>query len=305
MNIVFLGSSTFAIPALESLIHDKSYSIVAVYTQPPRPRGRGYAVQKCPVHIFAETHGIKVYTPQTLRSQEEQNIFVSHQADLAVVASYGLILPKAILEIPRLGCWNIHASLLPRWRGASPIQQSLLAGDKETGITIMQMDEGLDTGAMLSQWAMSLTAETTYSYLHDTLAEWGGRQLIQTLKDFRLIQPVPQPQKGVTLAPKIQKSDAELIWTESCDVLERKVRALNPMPGTYFKLGEMSIRVLAAQCQASHGSALSGTVIDCEKGYKGIVCSQGVFVPTLLQRPGGKSLNAPDFFRGFSLPSNL
>ncbi|KAF1854091.1 hypothetical protein Lal_00005308 [Lupinus albus] len=235
LRLVFMGTPDFAVPSLAALI-EAGHQLVCVYSQPPRPAGRGQQVQKSPVHRFAEDHGIPVRTPKSLRTAEAQAEFADLKADAAVVAAYGLILPQPVLDAPRLGCVNVHGSLLPRWRGAAPIQRSILAGDAETGITIMQMDIGLDTGAMLSREAVAITAATTASSLHDDLAALGARMIVPALDGLAAgtLAAVPQPEDGVTYAAKLTREDGRLDWTRPASFVERQVRALTPWPGCWF-----------------------------------------------------------------------
>ena len=233
LRLVFMGSPAFAVPILDAL-RSAGHEIAAVYAQPPKPAGRGHRVQPCPVHAHAEGLGIPVRTPRSLRNAEAQAEFAGFAADAAIVAAYGLILPKPVLEAPRLGCLNVHASLLPRWRGAAPIQRAILAGDRETGVTIMQMDEGLDTGAMLLAERIAIDAGTTAADLHDRLAEAGARLVVEALDgvaDGR-IRPVPQPSEGVTYAAKLDRGEGRIDWRAEAAEIDRRVRALNPWPGT-------------------------------------------------------------------------
>ena len=241
MRLVFMGSPDFAVPALRSL-NEAGHTIAAVYCQPPRSKDRGHQLQKGPVHKVAEEMGISVYTPTNLRSIEAQQQFAAHQADMAIVAAYGLILPQTILDIPYYGCLNIHASLLPRWRGAAPIQRALLAGDTETGITIMRMEAGLDTGPMLATAITPITSETTTPLLHDALAKQGAALIVQTLEKLKIYigQAVTQPKEGVTYAAKLVKAEGELDFFKTAAELDRQVRALNPWPGYGLLMTEQS-----------------------------------------------------------------
>ncbi|MBY0462627.1 MAG: methionyl-tRNA formyltransferase, partial [Alphaproteobacteria bacterium] len=245
MRIIFMGSPLFSVAALTKLI-EAGHEVIAVYCQPPRAKDRGHTVQKGAVHLAAEALVLKAYTPKSLKSEEEQALFKSHNADVAVVAAYGLILPKAILEAPKLGCINIHASLLPRWRGAAPIHRAILEGDKETGITIMQMDEGLDTGDILSMQSLPITQATTTPILHDQLSALGADLIVSTLENLSAISPTPQPTQGVTYAHKLVKSEGYLDWNLPAVELKRKIAALNPWPGTWFEHKDIPIKVLEA-----------------------------------------------------------
>jgi methionyl-tRNA formyltransferase len=299
-RIVFMGTPDFAAVALQALIaasESMSHQIVAVYSQPPRPAGRGHQVQQSPVHILAESQRLPVLTPVSLRSAESQEAFAAHQADVAVVVAYGLLLPPAILALPRFGCLNIHASLLPRWRGAAPIQRAILAGDKETGVTIMQMDAGLDTGATLLREATPIRADDTGATLHDRLADIGGRLIVAALKKLPLAA-TPQPADGVVYAAKLSRDDGRLDWTKPAADLERQVRAFDPWPGAWFEYRGERIKVLAANATAASGTP--GTVIDVAPA---IACGGGALQLRRLQRPGKGPLDAADFLRGFPLPA--
>jgi methionyl-tRNA formyltransferase len=298
-RIAFLGTPDFAIPSLEAL-HKAGHDIVAVYTQPPRPKGRGHHLQKSPVHLLAETYAIPVFTPQTLKDPVEQQRFSSLQLDFAIVVAYGLILPAAILSAPRWGCVNVHASLLPRWRGAAPIQRAILAGDKETGVTIMLLDEGLDTGPMLARHTLPLTPTTTAAHLYTQLAHLGAEQLCPTLEDFALgkYQPIPQPAEGATFALKLTHEEGQLNWQHSAETLERAVRALNPWPGTWFDHQGTRIKVREAQ-YVPDITAQPGTLIDDQLT---IACQVDALRLVKLQRPGGQVLSSKDFLNGYPLP---
>ncbi len=290
-----MGSPDFAVPALRAL-HGAGHEIVAVYGQPPRPAGRGQKEQPCPVHRAALELGLPVRTPARLRKDAaEHAAFAALGLEAAVVAAYGLILPRPMLEAPRRGCLNIHASLLPRWRGAAPIQAAILAGDAESGVTIMQMEEGLDTGPMLLKGAVPIGPRTTTPELHDALAEMGARLVLEALD--RSPPAIPQPEEGATYAPKLSKADASLDWQLPAAALDRRVRALNPWPGTAFTLAGEAIRVLAAE--PAEGAGPPGTVLN-EAAL--IACGEGALRLLRLQRPGRGPLPAGDFLRGFPLP---
>ncbi len=300
-----MGTPAFAVPALKKL-HQQGHQIIAVYCQPPRAKNRGYRLQKSAVHEVAEQMALSVYTPISLRQKEVQQEFSSHQAEAVVVAAYGLILPKAILEIPRYGCLNIHASLLPRWRGAAPIQRSILAGDPNTGVTIMQMEEGLDTGAMLKQEMVPITADTTTVALEDSLSLLGADLIVKTLEEVRLGHSYPrlQPEQGITYAAKLTKEEGKLDFSKSAVDLDLQVRALNPWPGTWFVHNETAIKVLKAhpitQKQGSNGQFWS------DAHHPLIVnCGEGSLVLGCLQRPGGRALEAADFVRGYNTQASL
>jgi len=298
MRLVFMGTPDFSVPILESL-RDAGHEIAAVYSQPPRPAGRGHKEQLSPVHAYAALHEIPVRTPTSLKSAEAQAEFAAFQADAAVVAAYGLILPRAILEAPRLGCLNVHASLLPRWRGAAPIQRAILAGDAETGVTIMQMDVGLDTGAMLLTDSILLLPDTTAPWLHDMLAAMGARLIVDALEglDEGSLVAKPQPEEGVTYAHKLAKDEGRLDWSLPAAELERKVRALNPWPGIWFDLGPERVKVLEAVMVPSHGPA--GTVLDDQLT---VACGKYALRPMRVQRAGKAPMTTVEMLRGHAVP---
>ncbi|ALJ36111.1 methionyl-tRNA formyltransferase [Azospirillum brasilense] len=305
LRLVFMGTPDFAVPSLRALA-DAGHEVVCVYSQPPRPAGRGQQVQKSPVHRFAEERGIPVRTPKSLRNAEAQAEFAELKADAAVVAAYGLILPQPILDAPRLGCLNVHGSLLPRWRGAAPIQRAILAGDAETGITIMQMDIGLDTGAMLLKDAVPITAGTTASSLHDALADMGARLIVEALDGLAAgrLTAEPQPEAGVTYAAKLTREDGRLDWTRDAASVERQVRALTPWPGCWFDAptptgGVERIKVLKAELAPDPRKAAPGTLLDDRLT---IACADGGVRLTLVQRPGKAPVDGAALLRGFALP---
>jgi len=303
-DLIYMGTPAFAATILAALI-EAGHRILAVYTQPPRPAGRGHRPQPSPVQLLAAQHRLTLRSPVSLRTPEAPAAFAELGADAAVVAAYGLILPGAMLNAPRLGCLNVHASLLPRWRGAAPIQRALLAGDTETGITIMQMEEGLDTGPILLQQAMPIVPEATAAGLSAELAFLGAQLILKALDgiaDGTLVLR-PQPQDGVTYARKISHEDGRLDWRLTAVSLERQVRALDPWPGVYFEspgrrgTGEQ-IRVLAAIVLPGEPGSTPGTVLDDNLS---IACGEGVFRPLRLQRPGRAQLDTSAFLRGFPI----
>jgi len=301
LDLVFMGTPAFAATILEALI-EAGHRIRAVYTQPPRPAGRGHRPQPSPVQLLAIQHRISVRCPVSLRPQEAQAVFSAHGADAAVVAAYGLILPRQILAAPRLGCLNVHASLLPRWRGAAPIQRALLAGDSETGITIMRMEEGLDTGPILLQQVVPILPGTTAADLSGELAALGGQLIVDALDGVArgTLAGRPQPQEGVTYAHKIRREDGRLDWRLPAAVLARHVLALDPWPGAFFEgprlRGEGEhIRVLAASASPDIAAHMPGTVLD---EHLLIACGEGVLQPLRVQRPGRAALDVPAFLRG-------
>jgi methionyl-tRNA formyltransferase len=301
LDLVFMGTPEFAATILAGLIA-AGHGIRAVYTQPPRPAGRGHRTQPSPVQLLAESHGLAVHCPASLRDAEAQAEFAAIGADAAVVAAYGLILPSPILAAPRLGCLNVHASLLPRWRGAAPIQRAILAGDRETGVSIMQMDEGLDTGPVLLQQAVPILPDTTAGELTESLAELGARLMLKGLDAVAAgkLAPQPQPSEGVTYAPKLRREEARLDWRQPADALERQVRAFDPWPGAWFSGGGERIRVLRAEIESQGINVPPGTVLDDRLA---IACGAGVFRPSRLQRPGRAPLDADAFLRGFPIPA--
>lgn len=299
LRIIFMGTPAFSVPTLQVLLGSR-HQVVAVYSQPPRPSGRGHQIQKSPIHRLAECSGIPIFTPTNFKNEEEQALFASHKADIAVVIAYGLILPETILEMPRLGCLNVHASLLPRWRGAAPIQRAIEAGDPETGITIMKMDAGLDTGPMLLKKSVPIMLETTTMDLHDTLSEMGGPLLLEALEAYNAgtLQPIPQPTQGVTYAVKLTREEAQIDWRQPAGVWVRKIQAFTPWPGIWFDHEGTRLKVLAAQA-ISTMKGNPGTVLDDQLT---IACGEGALRIQTLQRPGGGILDAASFLRGYPLP---
>jgi len=300
LRLVFMGTPDFAVSSLAALI-DAGHEIVCVYSQPPRPAGRGRALRASPVQAFAEQRGIETRHPETLKDAEAQRAFAELGCDAAVVAAYGLILPREILAAPRLGCINVHASLLPRWRGAAPIQRAIMEGDRETGVTIMMMDEGLDTGAMLVSQTVPIGPETTGGALHDALAELGARLVVDALAALEDggVASTPQPDEGVTHAAKLTRADGAIDWRRPAREIERQIRALNPAPGAWFSHAGERIRVLAAEERAlTETGTAPGQVID---GRLTIACGAGAIGLLRLQRPGRNPMDAADFLRGYDL----
>lgn len=298
MRLVFMGSADFSVPALARLL-DAGHEVVAVYSQPPRPAGRGHRDRRSPVHAFADARDLPVHVPKSLKSRDEQEVFADLEADAAVVAAYGLILPKAILDAPRLGCFNIHASLLPRWRGAAPIQRAILAGDSESGVTIMRVDEGLDTGPMLLTGRVAITGETTAESLHDTLAAMGAELMVEALRGVvdGSLASTPQPDTGVTYAHKLERDEGRLDWRAPAAQLERAVRALNPWPGVWFEHAGERIKILAATTEEGQGSP--GEVLDDRLS---VACGTGALRPLRLKRAGKGAVDTDAFLRGYPLP---
>jgi methionyl-tRNA formyltransferase len=311
MRLVFAGTPDFARTALESL-HAGGFAIPLVLTQPDRPAGRGMKLQPSAVKQFAQRHGIAVAQPRSLRldgrypedAQAARAALLEARPDVMVVAAYGLILPQWVLELPRLVCLNIHASLLPRWRGAAPIHRAIEAGDRETGVTIMQMDAGLDTGAMLLAERLSIAADDTTATLHDKLAALGGRLVVEALELAACggLRPVPQPAEGVSYAHKIEKAEAAVDWSQPADAIARRIRAFDPFPGATAQVGGETVKLWrAAAVMQGRGSAAPGTIVAIDAHGIGVACGEGRLEITELQRAGGKRLPAGDFLRGFPL----
>lgn len=299
MKVVFMGTPDFAVPALERLI--KEHDVVCVYTREPKLSGRGNKLNKTPVHLVAEANGIEVRTPKTLRNIDEQQKFAALKADVAVVAAYGLILPLPVLEAYSLGCLNLHASLLPRWRGAAPIQRAVEAGDAKSGVTVMQVAEGLDTGDMLLKGEVEITSTTTGGELHDKLALVGADLISAVLSDIKSFTPQPQPQDGACYAAKIDKSEYKLDFNQKADVLCRKIRAFNPYPAMFFEYGGERFKVLEAHKAEKYAPA--GTIIE-ENNSLLIACADGALNITQIQRQGKKLMSIGELLRGFHFAEN-
>jgi methionyl-tRNA formyltransferase len=293
MRVIFMGSPDFAVPSLEALAA-AGHDIAAVYSQPPRPAGRGKGERRTAVHERAEALGLDVLTPRTLRDAGEQARFATLNADVAVVAAYGLILPKPILEAPKQGCINVHASLLPRWRGAAPIQRAILAGDELTGVTIMEMEEGLDTGAMLLKRETKVDGKNA-GELTGELARIGADALIEWLADP--VAGTPQPNRGVTYAPKIDKAEARIAWTAKADDIERQVRAFNPVPGAWFEANGERIKLLDAE--VVDGAGHPGEVVGLPLV---IACGEDAIHCRAVQRAGKGAMGVEELLRGFAIP---
>lgn len=296
MRIIFMGTPEFAVPTLAAL-HDAAHEIVAVYTQPPRPAGRGKKPQPSPVQREAEIRHLEVLSPVSLKSLEEQEKFAALGADLAVVAAYGLILPQPILDAPRRGCLNVHASLLPRWRGAAPVQRAILAGDALTGITLMQMEAGLDTGPMLATARVEIGGKNA-GELTAELAEIGAQLMVGTLTELETLRPVPQDHGEATYASKIDKAESRIDWTEPAEAIERQVRAFAPSPGAWFEHQGERFRVLKAEVidEAGH----SGTVLDDRLT---IATGEGSLRPLVVQRAGKPFMETAALLRGRPIPA--
>jgi len=295
MNIIFMGTPDFSVPALDAL--HAAHTIVCVYTQPPRPAGRGKKDRPTPVHTRALELDLPVRHPARLKLPEDQAEFAALNADVAVVVAYGLILPQAVLDAPRLGCLNIHASLLPRWRGAAPIHRAVLAGDAETGICIMQMEAGLDTGPVILREATPIGPDDTTASLHDRLARMGAAGILRALEGD--LTSTPQPEEGVTYAAKIDKAEARIDWTRPAVEIDRQIRALSPFPGAWCMVGEERLKLLSSRAVAGHGQA--GKVLE----RLTIACGEGAVQVTLAQREGKRPMIPDDLLRGWALPEAL
>lgn len=297
MKIVFAGTPEFAARALQALV-DAGHDIALVLTQPDRPAGRGMSLQASPVKKLAVDQGLAVFQPSSLREAEAQSVIRALAADLMIVAAYGLILPQSVLDLPRLGCLNIHASLLPRWRGAAPIQRAILAGDGETGVCIMQMEAGLDTGPVLARAALPIAADDYAGSLHDRLAALGARLMVDTIPRLPLSAEI-QSGVGVTYAAKIDKAEAQIDWRRSAAELDRQIRAFNPFPGAQAILGGQTIKLWRAQPVAASGEA--GVILAADKGGIVVACGTGALCIGELQKAGGKRLPALQFLAGHPL----
>jgi len=302
LRIIYAGTPGFAVPALQALI-DSPHAVVAVYTQPDRPAGRGRKLRASPVKELALQHDIPVEQPDSLRNPVAQQDLATYEADVMIVAAYGLILPQAVLDMPRLGCLNIHGSLLPRWRGAAPIQRSIMVGDQETGVTIMQMNAGLDTGDMLLKKAIPITDQDTSASLHDQLAELGAVALLEVLEGLSsgAIKAEAQDESLVTYAEKLTKAEAVIDWSQPAEVISRQIRGLNPWPVAQTSHQGQPLRIWMAQSLNAHQAVNPGTVV--LEGPEGIdvATGDGLLRVTRLQLPGGKPLDARDFLNGRSL----
>ena len=302
MRVVFMGTPDFSVPVLDALV-GAGHEIACVYCQPPRPAGRGKKPRPTPVHARAEALGLPVRHPTSLKDAQAQAEFADLKADVAVVVAYGLLLPRPVLDAPKHGCLNIHASLLPRWRGAAPIHRAIMAGDAETGICIMQMEAGLDTGPVLLREATAIGAEETTGDLHDRLAQMGARLIcdaLDSLDSLDSLTPQPQPEKGVTYAAKIDKSEARIDWTRPAAEIDRQIRGLSPFPGAWCDMAGERIKLL--RCRLAQGQGAPGQIL---QGLT-VACGEGAVEITELQRQGKRPMPAGDFLRGVqSLPERL
>lgn len=308
LRIIFAGTPDFAARHLDALL-TSGHQVVGVFTQPDRPAGRGKKLMPSPVKTLAEEHGLPVFQPVSLRPQENQQPVADLDADVMVVVAYGLILPKAVLDMPRLGCINVHGSLLPRWRGAAPIQRSLWAGDAETGVTIMKMDVGLDTGDMLLKLACPITADDTSATLYDKLADLGPEGLIETLQQLadNTAQPEVQDESLVTYAEKLSKEEAQIDWSLSAAQLERCIRAFNPWPMSWMTIDEQPVKIWKASVIEGHSTAAPGTILDANKQGIQVATAEGILNLESLQPAGKKAMSAQDLLnsrREWFIPGN-
>ncbi|ETD82858.1 methionyl-tRNA formyltransferase [Rhodobacter capsulatus] len=297
MRVIFMGTPEFSVPVLEALA--ARHQVVAVYSQPPRPAGRGKALRPSPVQARAEALGLPVRHPLNFKAPEDREAFAALNADIAVVVAYGLILPQAILDAPRRGCLNIHASLLPRWRGAAPIHRAILSGDAETGICIMQMEAGLDTGPVLLREALTIGATETTGELHDRLSAMGARMICETLERLDDLTPEAQPEAGVTYAAKIDKAEAKIDWTRPAADLVRLVNGLSPFPGAWCEVAGERVKLLRAE--PAEGCGDPGTVL---RGFD-IACGTGALRVLEAQREGKKPMPSAEILKGLALPARL
>ncbi len=295
MRLIFMGTPEFSVGTLRALL-EAGHDVVCAYSQPPRPAGRGMDLKPSPVHAFAAARGIDVRTPVSLKGATEQQAFADLKADAAVVVAYGLLLPKPILAGTRLGCFNVHASLLPRWRGAAPIQRAIMAGDAESGVTIMRMDEGLDTGPMCKIGRVPITPATTAALLHDALAALGARLMVEVLAQPD-ISSVPQPIGGVTYARKIDKAEAHIDFARPAIDVRNHIHGLSPFPGAWFSVNGARVKVLS--CSLAEGAGAPGTFLD---DALTVACGEGAIRLLKLQREGKGAMEADAFLRGFAIP---
>ncbi|UWR88630.1 methionyl-tRNA formyltransferase [Phaeobacter inhibens] len=295
MRIVFMGTPDFSVPVLDALV-EAGHDIAAVYCQPPRPAGRGKKDRPTPVHARAEALGFEVRHPVSLKDAQQQAEFAALNADVAVVVAYGLILPQAVLDAPRQGCLNIHASLLPRWRGAAPIHRAIMAGDAQTGVCIMQMEAGLDTGPVLMREATDIGAEETTAQLHDRLSEMGAELIVQALTQLTNLTPVVQPDDGVTYAHKIDKAEARVDWTRPAVEVDQQIRGLSPFPGAWCEIDGQRVKLLASR--VVDGAGVAGRVLDDSLR---IACGEGAVELLRLQRAGKGAQEREIFLRGFPI----
>ena len=293
LKVIFAGTPDFAAKHLSALL-ESEHEVIAVYTQPDRPAGRGKKLTASPVKVLAEENAIPVYQPQSLKAQDAQEELASLNADLMVVVAYGLILPTAVLNAPKLGCINVHGSILPKWRGAAPIQRSICAGDAETGVTIMQMDEGLDTGDMLHIATLPITSEDTSATLYEKLAELGPQALVEVVNEFDLYTPTKQDDSQATYAKKLSKEEALINWADDAEQIERNIRAFNPWPVAWMQVEDQNVKVWSASVVPLNKDVTPGTVIGANKEGITIATGRDALCITSLQIPGKKALPASD-----------
>ncbi|MEO1291958.1 MAG: methionyl-tRNA formyltransferase [Pseudomonadota bacterium] len=301
MRLIFMGTPDFSVPVLDALVA-AGHEVLAVYSQPPRRAGRGKKERPSPVHARADALGLAVRTPHTFKDKSDRTALADLGADAAVVVAYGLLLPRAVLDAPRLGCFNIHASLLPRWRGAAPIQRAIMAGDAETGVCIMRMEEGLDTGPVLARAALPIGPEETTETLHNRLSTLGAELMVATLGDIETgrATETPQPQEGVVYAKKIDKAEAEIDWRWPATALDAHIRGLSPFPGAWFTLGEERVKVHLATPEETAQAATPGTVLD---DALLVACGKGALRLKIVQRAGKSRTSAAEMLRGFPVPA--
>ncbi len=303
LRLAFMGTPEFSVPVLAEIL-GAGHEVVAVYSQPPRKAGRGLAEQLSPVHRFAAEHSLPVFTPASLKGEAEQQAFAALDLDVAVVVAYGLILPKPVLDAPRMGCLNLHASLLPRWRGAAPIQRAIMAGDTETGVMIMQMEQGLDTGPVLLAERVAIAADDTSGSLHDRLSHIGASLMLRALAALSrgALEAAPQPETGVTYAAKIGKAEARIDWSRPARDLDAHIRGLTPAPGAFFEIarGNETVRVKIRRARPVGNSGKPGEVLAAADTIV-VACGEGALEITELQRAGKSPVGAREFLRGFPL----
>ena len=298
MRVVFMGTPDFSVPVLDALV-EAGHDVVCAYSQPPRPAGRGKKDRPSPVHARAEVLGIPVRHPVNFKDAADVTAFADLNADVAVVVAYGLILPQSLLDAPKHGCLNIHASLLPRWRGAAPIHRAIMAGDAETGVCIMQMEAGLDTGPVLMKQTTAIGAEETTGQLHDWLSDMGAKLIVKALTDLPELTPQVQPTEGVTYAAKIDKAEAAIDWSEPAEVIDRKIRGLSPFPGAWCEINGERVKLLGSKLAEGNGAA--GQILN---GFT-VACGTGAVEITRLQRSGKKPVATIDALRGMELPERI
>lgn len=298
LRTIFMGTPDFSVPTLAAML-EAGHEVLAVYTQPPRPAGRGKQDRKSPVHVFADEKGLTVYTPVNFKEEKDRQTFVDLAADVAVVVAYGLLLPKPILEAPHQGCLNLHGSILPRWRGAAPIQRAIMAGDKETAAAVMRMEEGLDTGPVCMETRIAISETMTAGELHDEMAEKGAALMVKALESARQGRLACQPQSedGVVYAKKIEKSETRIEWSKPAEEVHNHIRGLSPWPGAWFELtiGEKAERIKVLKCERAEGKGAPGAILSADLT---IACEEGAVRLLQVQRAGKKPMTAEEFMRG-------